>query len=233
MRRLLPPALVAVSLLAAAHVCRAQTGKAKPPPAPIAQIELPRGRVRADQGRLEDGTYSNDFFGVSFSIPRGWVVQDVATQQALLAASKEIAEEGATERKKRELEASLRRGFFLLSVSKYALGAPAPAPNAQLVCMAEGPLPVGMTGDDYLAAVLKLAPGTGAQVELTAPSRTEGIGGVPFTAADVRLTTSRFVVTEKYYVTVRRGYALMCTYAYRDEADLKALDEILKSVRFK
>jgi hypothetical protein len=223
--------LTAVILLAAAGTVRAQTTSRKV--APTAQAVVRSGQISLNPGRFEDSRYISDLFGFSLTIPRGWVTQDLATRRDLLDTAKEVIEERASEQKKEEFEASLNRGMHLFSASKYDPKTPPPGPNASLTCMVER-LPTGVvkTGDAYLAAMLDLARVMKVKIELTGPVRTEKVGGVSFTAADVKLTLGTAVIPQKYYVTIRKGYALMFSYAYLEEADLKPLEEILKSVKF-
>lgn len=235
MKRVPTTTLLAVLLFAGGAPGRPQAGgqnvQSPPPPA---RVGVPPGQVSDALGRFEDGRYINDFFGVSFTVPQGWAVQDLPARQILLEMAKDVIEEGASAKKKRDFETSMNRAGMLFSVSKYPLSAPPPGPNAHFVSMVERlPKGVALTGDGYLAAVFRLAPGTGVKPELVGPARTVEVGGVSFTAADVRITMGAAVIQEKYYVTIRKGYAFMFTYAYLDDADLKTFDEILKSMKFK
>jgi hypothetical protein len=225
--------LLATLLVLTNGVARARDVRqevAPPRPAPSG----PQARINFSLGKFEGRTYSNDFFGISFTLPEGWVAHDVATSQELIDSAKKTIEEGSGEKKKAGIDASLSRSFFLLSASKYDLKKPGPGFNAQLSCMAERvPTAIVKSGADYIDVALKLARGTGLKVELAGPIRNEKVDGVSFAAVDVKVSMGAGVVAEKYYVTIRRGYAIMFSYGYVDEPDLKAFDEILKTMRFK
>jgi hypothetical protein len=232
MKRHLTNALLTLTLIAAAVPARAQTGSTQPPPPVVVTVEP--ADAPDERGRLEGGTYTNDFFGVSFNIPEGWVAQDAAMRQRILDTGKEIVGQGATESKAAGLEASLKRTYFLLSVSKYDLSKPPPGFNALIMCMAERvPSAVIKTGDDYIASMVRMTSGTAAKIELNGPVRTERVGGVPFAVADAKLTTPAAAAAQKYYVMIKDGYAFMLGYTYVDEADAKAFDDLIKSVKFK
>ncbi|MET0646749.1 MAG: hypothetical protein ABW208_09015 [Pyrinomonadaceae bacterium] len=242
MKRLLATTLISALALAAADGARAQAGGRTQTKgqAPVNVGRLPpvaaQGEVPVSQGRLEGGTYTNDFFRISFSTPRGWVAQDMATRQALLESGKKIFEEGkGTAKEKTGMEASMQRTVFLLSVSKYDLSAPPPgAFNAQLSFLAERiPTAVIKTGGDYLTQMMRVAKISSATLELTGPIRTERVGRVSFAAADAKLTIGASVVAQKYFATVRDGYALLFAFSYVDETDVQAFEELIKSVRFK
>ena len=235
MKRHLAPTLVAALFLFAAAAGRAQTGSQKvepPPPPPL--MEVPSGQIPVDRGRLEGGTYSNDFFGVSFTVPQGWVAQDPVMKQRILDTGKEIIGKNATDKKVAGIESSLKRTYFLLSVSKYDLSQPPPGLNAVIMCMAERvPTAVVKTGEDYIASMIRVTEGTAAKIELNAPVRTERQGGVPFAVADAKLTTPSAVAAQKYYVMIKNGYAFLLGYTYVDEADAKAFADVIKSLKFK
>lgn len=236
MKRLLTATLISALSLAAADAARAQAGGSNQPPAShgrLPPVNVP-SQVPVSQGWLEGGTYTNDFFGLSLTVPPGWVALDVAAQQAVLNAGREVIEDGATQRKKAGIEASINRTHFLLSVSKYDLNKPPQGFNAMLSLVAERvPTAVIKTGEDYIAAMLRTAQGSAAQIELSGATRTERFGGVPFTVADAKLTTPSAVAAQKYYVTIRNGHALLFGYTYVDEADTKAFAGIMNSVKFK
>ena len=233
MKRVLTTTLLAALSLAAAGPARAQnSGAAKIQP--TRRPAAAQGAASVDLGTVEGGRYSNNYFGISFSIPQGWFVHDMEMRKALVERGKELVGEGATNRKMSDLEASIARTVYLLNVSKHDPRAPASSFNAQLACLAERvPTAVVKTGTDYLTLMTRTAQGTGAQLELTGPIRTEKIGGVTFAAADAKLTVGPGSAAQKYYVAIIKNYALMFAYTYVDEADAKAFDDLIKTVRFK
>ena len=232
MNRDLTHALLTLTLLAAAVPARAQTGNTQPPPpAPMATV-VP-AESPDEKGRLQGRTYTNDYFGVSFDVPQGWVAQDAAMKQHILDTGKGMVVQGATEKKAAGIESSLKRTYFLLSVSKYDLSKPPPGFNAVIMCIAERvPTAVIKTGEDYIAAMLRTTEGSASKLELNGPVRTERVGGVPFAVADAKLTTPSATAAQKYYVMIKNGYAFMLGYTYVDEADVKAFADVIKSVRF-
>jgi hypothetical protein len=233
MKRLLSAALVSVFLLAAAGAAHAQAGSKNQPPPPI-EVVAPRTESPVSAGRLEDGTYTNDYFGLTFSTPWGWVAQDMAARQAILDSGKKIFEGGTgSAKEKAGIDASLQRTVFLLSVSKYELTSVRPDFNAQMSFLAERvPTAVIKTGEDYMTQMIRVARGSAAKLELTGPIRAEKVGGVSFAVADAKLTIGA-AAAQKYYATVRKGYALLFAFTYADEADVKTFEELIKSVRFK
>jgi hypothetical protein len=228
MRRLLTPALVlAISLTAASG--RTPTGSQNPPP----PQRPPSGPVPADQGRVEGGVYSNDFFGFSFKLPAGWVVQDAAAKKAMM--EKWVAEGGeeARARRKAEMEEAMSRNF-LLSASKYDLNSPPPDFHAIIMCSAERvATAVVKTEADYLAASLDVLRGAVEKLELKQPIHTERVGGATFGMMEFQMTNHGRVGVVRQYTKLLKGYALTITYTYADQADLKTFEEVIGSLRFK
>lgn len=235
MKKLLTPALFAALILTTAADARAQTQRRKtrrPPQKEIAVIAPVLAPV--DQGRLQDGVYTNDHFNFSFTVKPGWVAMDAAARKAVTEAGKAIVEEGATEKKKAEMEAAMSRTSVLISVSKYAVNSPTTEFNAMLMCMAERvPTAVIKTGDDYLRASLLAFEGTAMKAEIVGRTRVERLDGVPFTVADIKLSAGRRVIMQRYHVRLVGAHILAFVYSYVDEVDLLPADEMMNTLRFK
>ncbi|HEX6185987.1 MAG TPA: hypothetical protein VFZ44_19010 [Pyrinomonadaceae bacterium] len=237
MKKLLTITALTVLLLAAAAPGRAQTRrkrKAPPPPPPTIAVIAPVKQVPVDQGRFEGGVYSNDFFGLSFATPEGWFTQDAEAKKRIMDTGMEVVGEGATARKKAAMEAAMKRTHFLVSVSKYDPSAPGPDFNALLMCVAERvPSAVITTEAEYIRMSIRSLQGTSAQATMTGPVRTVKLGGTNFATADVKMTIGPMVAVQKYYVRLMKGHALAFVYTYVDDSDLKPLEDLLATVKFK
>jgi hypothetical protein len=237
MNRALTQTLLATLLVAStAFAARAQSTRQKsdPPPLPVAVLEEPKVEQPFDVGKLEGGAYSNDFFGFSMTLPKGWVVLGPEENKKILDTGKGLVEEGTTEKKKQGLEDSVARTHFLVTASKYPTGMAGANFNALLICVAERvPTAIIKTGADYVSVMQRSFEGTAAKLELTAPLRTQKLGGADFTVADLKLTAGPVVTAQRYYVRISKGHALALAYSYYDEADLKTFDELLGTVKFK
>lgn len=193
-----------------------------PPPRPLKPFDL---------GRVEGRRYTNDSFRISLSVPEGWVVQDTQQSRAMLEMGKDAVFANADQKKKAAAEAGLARTAILFSASKLPPGSTAGF-NAGMALVAERvPTAVVKTGADYFRGMQRVIQGSPVRMEVQGPLRVERIGGVSFTAADIKLTTATGAAAQKYYVRVADGYALCLIYSYVDEADLAALTTILDSVK--
>lgn len=230
--------IVTLALLAApaAPAVAAQTGTGAPasrgqlPPPP----PKPMPGAQVGPGRLEGPSYTHEYFGISFDVPQDWVMQGAEEKDAIMDEGRRMTEGAADGVRRAQLESAARRTNFLLSLFKHPPERPAEDFNAHLAFMVERvPSAVVKTGADYMNLSLMTLKSTSVKVEVVGPVRAETLGGVTFAAADVRMTLPAGVAAQKYYTTVRRGYALVFIYSYADEADLKTFEGVLKSVKFK
>lgn len=229
MRRLLTHILLSTLFVVAvaSAAVRAQSTPQKSDPPPPAETPFNKSRVEGD-------TFSNDFFGISFNVPKGWTVFGVAENKAIMDAGRQIVEEGASEKKKAGIAAGMSRTGFLINAAKHPPGTADASFNALLLCMAERiPTAVIKTGADYVSSMQRIFEGTQAKMEFTGPVRTKTVGVVAFTVADVKTTTGRGAAAQRYYVMISKGYALAIVYTYFDDADLKTFDEVIASIKFK
>lgn len=230
--RTLLATLFVASMTFAARAQSAQQKDEPPPPRPVAP-PAPAGAT-PDPGRVEGGTYSNDFFGFSMTLPKGWVVLDADDNKKIMDAGKGLVEEGASELKKKGVEAAIVRTHFLVTASKFPAGTPGPGFNAFLICIAERiPTAVIKTEAEYVSAMQRPFDGTSTKMELSSPLRTQKVGGADFTVADMKMTVGPVVTAQRYYVRITKGYALVAAYTYFDDADLKTFEEMMGSVKFK
>lgn len=236
MKRLLTQTLLSILFViaVASAVVRAQVTPRKSDPTPPLRVVAPTAETPFDKSKVEGGKYLNDFFGLSFALPEDWVVLSNDDNKRILDKGQELVEEGASERKKRMVEASRQRGGFLVNAAKYSPGSVRPEFNALLMCMAERvPTAIIKSGADYVAQMRHVLEGSTAKMEVTGRPRTAKVGGVVFTVVDLKVTAGSIVAAQRHYVTVRKGYALVIAYNYYDDEDLKTFDELLASVKFK
>lgn len=228
--------LAALFVASAAFAARAQSTRQQsdPPPPPRVTIQTDPQLVNPlDTSKLEGDSYSNGFFGFSVTLPKGWVVLGADENKKIMEAGKGLIEEGASERKKQGLEAAAARTYFLITASKYPKGAAAADFNAVFLCIAERvPTAVIKTGADYISTMQRTLEGSAAKAEF-GPLRTQKVGGADFTVADIRTTVGPAVTAQRFYVRIMKGHALLLTYTYFDDVDLKFLDELLGTVKFK
>ncbi len=228
MNRFLRLSIVVVATSAINHVY-GQTPAAEPktpPPAPaIIQARS------LDLGRLDDGKYVNNFFGLSLSVPHDWVIVTAQRQKEIVEDTKKIAEAGGDAKQAKDMVASIERSTVLLSLTRLPAGLPG---NAGFMLIAETvPSPSIRTGVEVLQSMERLAKGTNFKLEFLEAVHSESISGADFGVTRIRNTSPYGTIMQKIYTVVKNGYAIQFFYSYTDDADLAAFDSIVKSIKLK
>ena len=204
----------------------AQSPAPKPSPSPTAAAS---DQV-VDLGLLNGTTYTNNFFGLSLSIPREWIVVSAQQHDKVITRSKELANKLDGEAKS-EITESIDRSTLLMSLTKLPEGEPN---NAAFMLIAERlPSPTMKTGADVLRSLVNLSPGANFKVEMPSGIWTENIGGAEFGVATIKATMPNGSFMQRVYITTKKGYALEFFLTYLDAADLPVSDAIMRSVSVK
>lgn len=218
MRKFLTFIFLFVTLLTTNSFAQKPKSKPKPKPKPTA----PAAQVKVDLGKLSGNTYANEFFGLKFDFPLGWLVGDNVLEKQL----KEISEtqlQTKTAGQQKAVKQALVRVTPLLGGYKKLPGMPE---NASLRVMVEDllPLPQIKNGKDYLTHTL------GALQVLKMPAdfkvseiKSETVDNVPFDYLDVSLGDAK----KRIYAVVKGNFALFITIDYYENADFEALRKIL------
>jgi hypothetical protein len=181
-------------------------------------------------GQLDGTYYSNNFFGLSLSVPKEWVVVDAQRNQALDDQAKKMVNSPDPKHLER-VEGSLERSKTLLRIMKLPEGQPN---NAMFMLIAERlASPDLKTGHDVVAAMQQTMKDTNFTVEMLEAARTEKLGTVDFALANIKVSSPIGAYKQRIYIMVYKDYALELFFTYLDDADLPAIDAITKSVKFK
>jgi hypothetical protein len=183
-----------------------------------------------DPGQLDGVNYTNNYFGLTLSVPQTWTV--VSAQRAKTVTDEELSKlVTADQKKKDQIDDSVQRSVILMSLTKVPAGEP---DNASFMLIAERlPLPSVKTGVDVIQTMKNAFKDTNFTIEFQGETQTERIGGADFAIARIKNTSPAGTFLQKVYVTTKNGYALELFYTYLNEADLAALDSIVATVRVK
>jgi hypothetical protein len=181
-----------------------------------------------DRGQLDGVNYTNNFFGLSLSIPPTWVVVSAQRSQTVAEQTSKLV---SGEKKKEVLDASILRSVNLLSLRKLPPGEP---DNASLMLIAERiPHSSIKTGVDVIQSIERAFKETNFNLEFVGETKTERIGGADFGVATVKNTSQTGIFMQKFYVTTKNGYALELFYTYQNDADLAALATLVGTMKLK
>ncbi len=195
-------------------------------PAPVPVVAV----APLDLGQLDGTNYVNNFFGLSLSVPREWVVQSAQQRGKIVDDSKKMVG-SVDEKKKAQVEDSIDRSTILLSLTKLPEGMPG---NAAFMLIAERIPSASMkTGADVLRSIALLGKGTNFGVEFLDEIRTVQIGTAEFAGVTIKGTSPYGEFKQKAYVTTKNGYAVQLFFTYLDDADIPTFATIMKSVMVK
>lgn len=177
-------------------------------------------------GVIVDSVYRNDYFGLRITIPQGWSIQGDDVKQRVKEGAKAVIVP-KDDQDKHELEAALDRTLNLLTISKFPMGAPGQV-NALVMAIAEA-VPLSATGPAYMKQLKAALQQTTVPVTVV-DGEVETINGVSFYTLTATLTPGENVVRQKYYVTMKKGYALGLITSILSESDADLVNSIMKSV---
>jgi len=182
-----------------------------------------------DRGQLDGVNYNNNYFGLSLSIPKTWVVLSAQRSDTITEESSKLVT--GDKEKKEDIDASIQRSVVLLSLTKLPAGQPE---NVSFMLVAERiPLASIKTGADVIQVMRNAFAVTNFSLEFQGETQTVRIGGADFAVATFKNTSPNGTFMQKIYVTTRNGYAAELFYTYQNDADLAALNSILATVKMK
>jgi hypothetical protein len=188
---------------------------------------------KPSSGTIENGTYSNKYFGLTLQFPEDWDIKDEESSKQLRdMGSKFFA--GGDENIERTLNASAEeRQLWFFSASKYPVGTPV-ANNPSIISMAEfiGDNTGIKNGNDYLFHVKKALEISGINYSTAEVVTTEEIGGKEFYLLKVTLPFGNISVEQKYYSAIVKDYAISFILTYLSENGENSLKEVLKTAKF-
>jgi hypothetical protein len=186
-----------------------------------------------DFGAFNNSVYTNNYFGLTVTIPTDWSIQDQAAQRRIMNLGEKIIA-GDDKAMKTVLKAAELQMVNLFAVYKYPLGTPV-TNNPAIMAMAErvSQLPGIKRGKDYLFQVRQTLESGQMQVSFPKDVYTQRLGGVDFDVMDLELSIRGIKVKEKYFATVIKGYALSFIVMFKGDEEEPAQQKILDSLAFK
>ena len=183
-------------------------------------------------GTLDNGIYRNKYFGMRVVLPDDWYPLDDEGKKKLMEMGRKMV---ASQDKMlgAALDASKLDTLNLLAVYKHPPGAPVSF-NPNLSCVAEkvSDFPGIKTGRDYLFHVRRGMQASGVPYSMGGDIYSENIGGVSFYVQDMSVPAGTWLVQQKYYAAIMKGYALGFVLTYTNRWEYGDLKGILATVNF-
>jgi hypothetical protein len=89
------------------------------------------------------------------------------------------------------------------------------------------------TPQEYIGQARRLLESSAMRVNVEEGTRSETIGGVEFAVLDVSSEQPSGLIKQHYYATLKKGYALFFISTFASDQSADAIEEVLKSVKFK
>ncbi|MDQ1591808.1 MAG: hypothetical protein QOG71_2435 [Pyrinomonadaceae bacterium] len=190
-------------------------------------------KVVPDAGRVVGSTYTNDYFGLQLTVPAGWRVADADAARKLDEQGADLVAGDSDERRARLREAA-SKNINLITMGKVLPTAGGANESAVLIVGAEAvPAWLIKTPQEYIGQARRILESSAMKVSVAEGTRKETLGGVEFAVLDVSSEQPGGLVRQHYYATLKKGYAVFIISTYASEQSAQAIEEVLKSVKFK
>jgi len=185
-----------------------------------------------DFGSIKDSVYTNNFFGISLTLPTDWIIQNREFFKKTIEVGAE-AITGTDENMKVAFDAAKLNIVPLFAVSKHEAGAPVDSnPNLNSLAERIHLAPGIKKGTDYLFHTRKFMEASQMKVSFPNDTTSISLGGREFGVMDVEMNMMGATLKQKHYATVMKGYALQFVITYTKDEELPALQTILDSMKF-
>jgi hypothetical protein len=190
------------------------------------------GSNEIDFGTIKNSVYQNEYLGFSIAIPTNWSVQDQEAQRQLTGRGVSMVA-GDDKNLKATLKASQLKSVNLFGAFRYPPGSPV-TNNPAIMAVAENvrQLPGIQRGRDYLFHVKQLLQSGQIAVSFPGEIYTERLSGVDFDVMDIEVSLGVRTVKERYYATIRKGYALSLVFVCGPDGDEPFRKKVLDTLAF-
>lgn len=184
-----------------------------------------------DFGKIEDGTYKNDYFDMEVLFNPNWIVQDKQEMNNLVERGSDLVT-GDNKNLKSIVKASQVNTAYLLAVFKHEVGA-AVEYNPSFMIVAENTknFPGIKNGKDYLFHAKKLLKQTQMPYSFEKEVLERKIGNSLFHVMEARLDYMGQIIIQEYISTVNKGFSLSFIISYSTDKEKSELYEVVNNVK--
>lgn len=187
-----------------------------------------------DYGGIENGVYTNKFFGFEIPVPGSWFVQNKEQVQQLQKKGDDyIAKKDSALASK--VKAGEVSSAVLLTVFKKSVGDTTSGDfNSSFMILVEnvGTISAVKNGNAYLARAKTLMQQSGALYKFPSDIYKEKIGNKEFYGMDIILTINGMDLKQSYFSMVDKGFALSMIISYESDEQHKELKNIINNIKF-
>jgi hypothetical protein len=177
-------------------------------------------------GSLDNGVYSNSFFGFKFKVPENVTVLNRAEIAIFKNAGADLIKAN-NERNGKAINDSFDKEVILVNLANKPLGS---SDNSILV-VGTRKQPAGVTANMILAETVKLLSPTG-KFKVTKILSDPKIGGKAFAGMEFATEVNGQNLNQRMFVHIRRGYSLVVAITFISADGLKAIEKITDGIEF-
>lgn len=183
-----------------------------------------------DYGKVDNGEYTNSFFGLKVSFDPDWFVSDKKQMEQIEEVGTEMVA-GDDESLSTAIKASQVNTAQLLAISKYEWGA-AVEFNPSLMLVAENTkfAPGIKTGKDYLFHAKRLLEASQMNYYFEKELYEREVGNSLFYVLEAKLDYLGTTIIQEYISTVSKGFTLSMILSYTSEEEKKELYELVDNI---
>ncbi|MCF7958623.1 MAG: hypothetical protein K9M57_09275 [Phycisphaerae bacterium] len=223
MKAILTTTICACSLLTGCDKDSTEKPAKKPTENPTRKVNV---------STMKGNTFSNSYFNMEIECPDEWIVQSQEALDAQVEVGADIVA-GDDADLKAEIKATDPQTRSLFTFARYENDSSAPF-NPNIICISDNisDIPEIKNGEDYylhFKQVLNVG-----RLEYRFPKEVYGqeFSGIKFDTLETDLPLGEMMVHQKYHTAKIKDYILMFVLSYETEAQEKALDDIVKTLRF-
>jgi hypothetical protein len=184
-----------------------------------------------DYGKVDGNIYVNSYFGFRLHIPEGWHVQSEEQVQQIMEAGRTLLA-GDDQNMQALVKASQVQNATLLTVFQHEKGAPVDYnPGFTLVAENLSAFPGIKSGSDYLFHVRRFLEQSQIRHSFKEVYTTK-VNGREFAAMEATIHFSGLAIKQTYYTTINNQFGISFITAYATDGQRKALNKILKTIKF-
>jgi len=177
-------------------------------------------------GAVENGNYTNRFFGFALKVPEGFTVLDRAQVDLLDAAGADVIKNG-DEQARKNVDQALLKQATIFAMSQKAVGN---AQNAaiEIVVLKQAD---GVTANMALAASVGLMT-SGGRMKLVKTLSNAVFGGKQFSGAQLETDLNGVHLVQQLFVIIRRKYSVHFGISYTTDDGRVSMEHVLQSIVF-
>ena len=185
-----------------------------------------------DFGTFSGSLYQNKYFDMTITIPSDWSIQDNQAKQQIASTGQKMLS-GDDKNMQAIVKASELQSVSLFIIFEHPLGTPVPF-NLNISCVAErvSHMPGIREGKDYHFHAKKILESGKMDFSFPKEIYPENISGVDFHIMSVELKMHGMTVTQEYYTTIMKGYALSFIISFTNDEERNTLINILQTLTF-